>query len=83
MAYYYDPIEMLASVLQQEYNAGRIAYDGSIKRLKRTEGSCKFCVNGLWQFPEGCSYGKTAVITPAEGELEEVVGQVIATGVTI
>ena len=78
MAYYYDPIEMLADVLQQEYNAGRIAYDGSIKRLKRTEGSCKFCVNGLWQFTEGCPYSKTTITPPAEGELEAIVKQVIA-----
>lgn len=80
MAYYYDPIEMLADVLQQEYNAGRIEYDASIKRLKRAEGSCKFCVNDLWQFPEGCPYGKTSVTPPAEGELESVVEKVIAAG---
>lgn len=80
MAYYYDPIEMLALVLQQEYNAGRIAYDASIKRFQRAEGSCKFCVNDQWQFIEGCPYGKTTIPSPVEGELESVVRQVIAAG---
>ncbi|MCB9001416.1 MAG: hypothetical protein H6537_05510 [Bacteroidales bacterium] len=80
MAYYYDPIDMLARVLQQEYNAGRITYDASIKRLKRTEGSCKFCVNNLWQFVEGCPYGKNTITPPADGELEAIVRQVVDAG---
>ncbi len=77
MAYYYDPLEMLASVLQQEYNAGRISYDESIGRLKRTEGSCQFCVNNLWQFTEGCPYGKEILPAPDDGELEAVAQQIL------
>ena len=76
MAYYYDPIKMLATVLQQEYDAGRIAYDDNIKRLKRAEGSCKFCVNNLWQFDGGCPYEKELVPLSSDNELEEVVKQI-------
>ncbi|MCL3779924.1 hypothetical protein EMN47_05915 [Prolixibacteraceae bacterium JC049] len=79
MAYYYDPINMLADVLKQEYDAKRISYDASISRLKRTEGACQFCVNDLWQFPEGCPYDKNTETPPAQGELESVVKEVIAT----
>ncbi len=80
MAYYYDPLQMLAEVLQQEYNAGRLPFDGNINHLKRPEGSCRFCLNELWKFPEGCAYGKEKEATPATGELEEIVRQVIDTG---
>lgn len=78
MAYYYAPIDMLASVLLQEYKANRLTYDDSIGRLKRTEGSCKFCVNDQWQFPEGCPYGKDKETPPKGGELEAIVQEVIS-----
>jgi hypothetical protein len=58
MAYYYDPILMLAEVLEQEYDSKRLVFDEAINHLQRPEGSCKFCVNELWKFPEGCPYGK-------------------------
>ena len=80
MAYYYDPLLMLAEVLQQEYNAGRLPFDSTIDHLKRPEGSCRFCLNELWKFPEGCPYGKEKETPPAAGELEEIVKQVIDTG---
>jgi hypothetical protein len=59
MAYYYDPILMLAQVLEQEYNAGRLEYNPLINRLKRAEASCQFCSNQIWQFPGGVRTGKT------------------------
>jgi len=80
MAYYYDPIQMLAEVLEQEYTAGRLVYDPKINRLKRAESSCQFCVNDLWKFPEGCPYGKDQEIPPKEGELEAIVRKVLAAG---
>lgn len=80
MAYYYDPIDMLADVLLQELDAGRIAYDDSIKRLRRTEGGCRFCVNDLWKFPEGCPYGKPDEASPRPGELEGIVRKVARRG---
>ncbi len=77
MAYYYDPLKMLANVLIQEYNLGRIAYDEAIGRLKRAAGGCQFCVNELWQFPERCPYDKDKENPPAPGELEAIVKEVI------
>lgn len=78
MSYYYSPLLMLAEVLEQEYNANRLVYDKKINRLKRAEGSCQFCVNELWQFPEVCPYGKNEETPPKAGELEKIVRQVIA-----
>lgn len=77
MAYYYDPLKMLARVLENEYNSKRLAYDNKIGRLKRSEGSCQFCVNELWKFPEGCPFGKENEVPPINGELENIVQQVI------
>jgi len=79
MAYYYDPILMLAQVLQQEYNANRLVYDPQFNRLKRAGASCQFCNNELWRFPDGCPYGKDKETPPAEDELEKIVQQVIHT----
>ena len=79
MAYYYAPLDMLADVLGQEYKADRLSYDPKINRLKRPDGSCNFCVNELWEFPEGCAYGKNLETPPTEGELEKIVQEVIAT----
>ncbi len=78
MAYHYDPLLMLAKVLEQEYNAGRLAFDENIGRLKRADGSCQFCVNEQWEFPEGCPYEKDKETTPRAGQLENVVKQVVA-----
>lgn len=58
MSYYYEPYEMLSALLIQEYKAKRLEYDDLTGRLKRTEGSCHFCNNDLWQFPDSCVYGK-------------------------
>lgn len=56
MAYYFDPIKMIANALKQEYDLGRIKYDKSSNRLARADGPCHFCNNELWQFPERCPY---------------------------
>ncbi len=58
MAHFYDPYELLAQALEDEYNHGNLGYDPDRRHLIRTEGNCKFCVNSEWQFPEGCEYGK-------------------------
>ena len=79
MAYYYDPTLMLAEVLEQEYKENRLQYDKNINRLKRPEGSCRFCTNELWSFPGGCPYGKEKETPPADGELEKIVREVINT----
>ena len=46
----------------------------------RTEGSCRFCVNRHWQFPNECRYGKTQEAPPPAGFLEQVAAQIVATG---
>lgn len=78
MAYFVDPIEMMANVLVQETETGRIAFDDQAKRLRRTSGGCQFCVNDLWEFPEGCAYGKPGEQMPAPGHLQAVVAEISA-----
>lgn len=58
MAYYFDPIGMVAGVLEQELLAGRLAYDDNTRHLARTDGGCCFCRNDDWLFAEPCAYGK-------------------------
>jgi hypothetical protein len=80
---YYDPHAMMASVLDAMYASGELAWkdrgDGS-GYLARTEGSCRFCVNRHWQFPNECRYGKTQEAPPPPGFLEKVAAQIVATG---
>ena len=80
MAYFYDPIEMLADVLKQEYEEGSIAYSKKFNRLERALGSCHFCVNDDWTFPEKCPYEKNEEPAPKPGYLEEVVNTVVSKG---
>ena len=80
---YCDPHALMASVLDQMYDAGDLSWkynaDGT-GYLARTEGGCRFCVNSHWQFPNECRYGKTQEPSPAPGYLERVAEQIIATG---
>jgi hypothetical protein len=82
---YYDPHPMMASVLQQMYSRGELSWhdkgDGT-GYLARNEGSCRFCVNRHWQFPNECRYGKTVEAQPPVGYLEKVAAQIVATGKT-
>ena len=62
MANYYDPHRMMATVLEQLYETGQLAYtdpkNGRAGFLSRSDGPCTFCVNNHWKFPKGCPYGK-------------------------
>ncbi|NER38129.1 MAG: hypothetical protein F6J93_29925 [Oscillatoria sp. SIO1A7] len=78
MAYFYDPIEMLAEVLKQEYDEGNISYNKDFNRLDRAAGSCHFCVNDDWTFPEKCPYKKNEEPAPKPGYLEEIVKTVLS-----
>jgi len=80
MAYYYDPLLMLAEVLQQEYKENHLPFDNNINHLKRPKGPCQFCINDIWKFPEGCPYGKEIETAPPVGELEKIVKQIIDIG---
>lgn len=58
--HFYDTPRMIAQILNQEYQAGRLAMDKKTGHLCRTDGPCRFCDNQLFAFPEGCLYGKIA-----------------------
>lgn len=88
MAYYYDPIEMMAKVLAEEYKEGIILYDEKLGHLIRTDGPCNFCVNDLWTFPEGCPYGKpdekhSSVPEQLDRAVQEILGKTAPTAPTV
>ncbi len=58
---YMDPVDVIARIILQEYEAGRIALDEKTQHLVRTDGPCRFCDNELFRFEEGCPYGKLEV----------------------
>lgn len=81
--YYNDPHALMASVLDDLYSQGVLSWKdkgNGTGYLDRTEGSCRFCVNSHWQFPNECRYDKTKEPTPPSGFLEKVAEQIVATG---
>jgi hypothetical protein len=76
MQYFYDPHRMMATVLEQMYAVGQLAYtnpvDGNPGFLTRGSGPCTFCVNDHWKFPKGCPYGKPDERKYPVGFLEKV-----------
>lgn len=77
MAYYVDPFDMLASALAEEYEQGVLGYDQATGHLARVAGPCRYCVNDLWSFPEGCAYGKPDEKPYAPGYLESIVDEIL------
>jgi hypothetical protein len=75
----YDPSALIGQGITQEILLGNLEYDDSKNHFKRSQGPCRFCVNSLWNFPEGCAYGKPDEPAEPEGFLEKVVEQVIGT----
>ena len=75
----YDPSALIGQGITQEILLGNLEYDDSKNHFKRSLGPCRFCVNSLWKFPEGCAYGKPDEPAEPEGFLEKVVEQVIGT----
>jgi len=57
---HYEPMELVAEGLHQEYNHNHLQIDSSTNHFVRAEGPCQFCYNQLFTFPEGCLYGKRA-----------------------
>jgi hypothetical protein len=78
MAYYLAPYDLLAQALADEERAGNLAFDAATGHLRRSDGPCRFCVNGAWTFPEGCAYGKTELPPNPKGALEEVAQEILA-----
>lgn len=77
---YYNPHEMMSSVLISMYNKKELSYDVEQNYLTRSEGACKFCVNQHWQFNGECRYAKTAIQSPTPGYLEKVANYIIKNG---
>lgn len=76
-AYYMDPFDLVAGALAAEMQAGTLSYDQASGHLSRSDGPCHFCSNGLWQFPEGCAYGKTGQAAYPPDTLEAVVREIL------
>jgi len=79
-SFYYDPGDLMASVLAKMYDNGELIYDDTKQYLARTDGACRFCINSHWQFPAGCKYGKPAEIPEPPGFLEKVAAYIVANG---
>jgi hypothetical protein len=81
--FFYDANALMASVLDDLHKSGKLTWtdkgDGT-GYLSRTEGSCHFCVNRHWHFPNECRYGKTKETPPPDGFLEKVAAEVVRTG---
>jgi nucleoside phosphorylase len=81
--FYFEPRAMMAAVLDDLFKQGTLTWqnqDNGPGFLARTSGSCHFCVNQHWQFPQGCPYDKIKEQAPPAGFLEKVAQQVAATG---
>jgi nucleoside phosphorylase len=80
---YYEAHTMMAGVLDELYAGGALRWtdqpDGH-GYLARNEGSCQFCVNRHWQFPNECRYDKPRETPEPAGFLEKVAAQIVATG---
>lgn len=78
MAYYFDPIQMVADVLEQELQAGRLTYDDATQHLARANGGCAFCHNDNWQFAEPCTYGKEPDAQNLQSNVNKIVRAILA-----
>ncbi|MCI1640469.1 MAG: hypothetical protein LKI42_04250 [Bacteroidales bacterium] len=78
MAYYYDPVRMVADVLEQELQSGRLSYDKSSGHLTRAEGGCTFCRNSEWAFTEPCAYGKKADMQNEKENVDKIVKAILS-----
>jgi hypothetical protein len=77
---YMNPPDIIASILQQEYDAGRISYDQTTKHLARSPSACQFCDNSLFALPGGCAYGKVEdpkLSTPSTDELNPFIEKML------
>lgn len=83
MNWYYHAHDQMAEVLNDLYDKKDLTYtspNGQNGYLTRTDGSCHFCVNEHWSFPEGCPYGKNKLQPPPKGYLEQVAKEFVAAG---
>lgn len=81
---FYNPHADMANVMQTLFAQGKMTYvkgqNGKKGYLARTDGSCQFCVNKYWTFPQGCPYDKTTVTPPTPGFLDQVAAAIAKLG---
>ncbi|MGD8780725.1 MAG: hypothetical protein PVH88_17385 [Ignavibacteria bacterium] len=77
MAYYFDPYNMMANVLKEEYEEDSFGYDSKSGRLTRAEGPCQYCDNSLWKFPRGCDYNNINEKPYEPGYLGSIVQKIL------
>jgi hypothetical protein len=77
----YEPYAAITGVLDQLFDRGELAWtagsEGKAGYLSRSPGSCRFCDNTHWKFPQGCPYGKPAEKPYPNGFLEKVAADMI------
>lgn len=80
--YFVDAHASMASVLDELYANHTLTWHDTDSGgyLSRNEGSCRFCVNRHWQFPNECRYDKTHEPPPPAGFLAKVARHLVATG---
>jgi len=74
---FYDATGLISDGLAQEVLFGNVTFDKENSHLNRSEGSCNFCVNKAWKFPEGCAYGKPDEPLTEDINLEKVVEDIL------
>jgi hypothetical protein len=72
----FDASALIGEGIAQEILLGNVGFDRDNRHLVRSDGPCRYCVNELWRFPEGCAYGKPDEARYPEGLLQKVVEQV-------
>ncbi len=58
MGRYCEPNVLIVGALKHEFSQQRLVFNEETGHLDRAGGSCAYCVNEQWRFPEGCPYGK-------------------------
>lgn len=72
-----DPSALIGQGIAQEILMQNIPFNEESAHLERTPGSCQFCVNKVWSFPEGCPYGKDKEAASTQYALTKIVDYVI------
>ncbi len=64
---------LIGQGIAQEILLGNVHFNRDDRHLVRAAGSCRFCVNNHWRFPDGCAYGKPDEAAHPERFLDKVI----------